>query len=117
MFKFESLEVWKKSVEFAAYIYELIKDFPNWESYNLTSQIARAAVSISLNIAEGSSRTSKVDNKRFIQMSIGSLNEVVTCLYIAKTQKYVKDAKFKEAYEKCEEISRMLYGFSKYLEK
>lgn len=73
MFKFESLEIWKESVSFASELYELTHKFPNWETYNLTAQLTRAATSVSLNIAEGSSRASKKDFNRFIQISVGSL--------------------------------------------
>lgn len=117
MFKFETLNVWKKSVDFISEIYAVVNKFPNWESYNLTSQITRAAVSVSLNIAEGSSRKSKLDNKRFIQISLGSLNEVVTCLYVARNQKYINKMEFNEIYDKCEHLSKMLYGFKKYLDQ
>ena len=102
MFKFESLEIWKESVKFIPEIYEVVESFPNWETFNLTSQFTRAAVSISLNIAEGPSRNSKKDFKRFIQISLGSLNEVVTCLYIAHNQKYIDSNKFNKIYGKCE---------------
>ena len=117
MFKFETLDVWKEAVKFVSEIYGLIKKFPNWETFNLTSQLTRAAVSISLNIAEGSGRKSKKDFQRFVQVSLGSLNEVVTCLYIARDQKYIDPKDFDEAYGRCERISKMLYGFINYLER
>lgn len=117
MFKFETLDIWKEAVKFLSEIYKITKKFPNWETYGLTSQLTRAAMSISLNIAEGSSRESKKEFKRFIQISLGSLNEVVTCLYAAKNEKYIDDKEFKGVYEKCEKISKMLYGFHKYLER
>ena len=115
MFSFESLDIWKESVKFAAEMYKLVKDFPNFETYNLISQLTRASVSISLNIAEGSSRKSQVDFKRFIQISIGSLNEVVTCLFIARHEQYIDEKKFEEVYKRCEQLSKMLHGFSRYL--
>ena len=116
MFKFETLEIWKEAVKFISEIYQLTKKFPNWESFNLTSQIVRAATSISLNIAEGSSRKSKLDFKRFVQISLGSLNEVVTCLYIARNENYISREDFDTVYVRCEQISKMLYGFVKYLD-
>jgi len=117
MFKFETLNIWKEAVSFISEVYKLSKNFPNWETYNLTSQLTRAATSISLNIAEGSSRTSKKDFKRFIQISLGSLNEVVTCLYVAKNENYIESKDFNKVYKRCEEISKMLYGFNKYLDR
>jgi len=117
MFKFETLDVWKKSVEFTTEIYKLTKKFPVSEQYGLTSQMTRAAVSISLNIAEGSSRKSKMDFRRFVQIALGSINEVVTCLYIAWNEKYVNKEDFDTTYKQCEQISKMLYGFQKYLDR
>jgi len=115
MFKFETLEIWKESVKFTSEIYTVVRRFPDWETYNLTSQLTRATISISLNIAEGAGRKSKLDFKRFIQMAIGSLNEVVTCLYIARNQKYISDQDFQNNYNRCEHLSRMLFGFMNYL--
>ncbi|MFA5088632.1 MAG: four helix bundle protein [Candidatus Omnitrophota bacterium] len=117
MFKFETLDIWKKSMEFGRVIYRLSKKIPKSEQFGLTSQLIRAGMSISLNIAEGSSRKSKIDFNRFIQMALGSLNEVVTCLYFAKSENYFTDNDFNNAYTQSEEISKMLYGFQKYLER
>lgn len=117
MFKFETLDIWKEAVKFVPQVYKLTEKFPNWETFSLTSQLTRSAISISLNIAEGSSRDSQKDFKRFIQIASGSLNEVVTCLFIARNAKYINDNEFNETYAKCEQISKMLHGFSKYLNK
>lgn len=116
-FKFEDLKIWKESVKFASEIYVLTKKFPTGEQFGLTSQLNRAAVSISLNIAEGEGRRSDSDLSRFIQISIGSLNEVVTILYIALEQKYINKADFDLFYKKSEEISKMLHAFRNYLKK
>ena len=115
MFKFETLDIWKITVQFGSDIYKVTRKFPKAEQFGLTSQLIRAATSISLNIAEGSSRTSKTDFQRFIQISIGSLFEVVTCLYFAKDQQYISDKEFRSIYDKCEQIAKMLYGFKRYL--
>lgn len=117
MFKFESLEIWQESVKFISEIYKLTKNFPNWETFSLTSQLNRAAISISLNVAEGSGRGSKIDFRRFIQIAIGSLNEVVTCIYIAQDQNYITKIEFEKTYKRCEQLSKMLYGFVNYLNK
>lgn len=114
-FKFEDLIVWKEAVKFSSEIYELTKKFPKDEQFGIISQLNRAAVSISLNIAEGKGRNSDTDFSRFIQIAIGSLYEVVTILYICKEQKYVNKAEFEKLYARCEEISKMLHGFRNYL--
>ena len=99
-FKFENLDIWKESVKFASDIYSLTKKFPKHEQFGLISQLNRAVVSISANIAEGEGRNSDPDLRRFIQIAIGSLNEVVTLLYICKDQKYVNNEDFKLFYSK-----------------
>jgi len=114
-FKFEDLKIWKESVKFASEIYKLTKNFPKDEQFGLISQLNRAAVSISSNIAEGEGRRSDSDLCRFIQISIGSLNEVVTLLYICLEQKYINKDKFESFYKRCEELSKMLHSFKNYL--
>ena len=61
MFGFEKLEVWQKAVDLADEVYRLTREFPDYEKFGLANQMRRAAVSISSNIAEGSSRESKID--------------------------------------------------------
>jgi four helix bundle protein len=65
-----------------------VQDFPKEERYNLSSQITKAAVSIPSNIAEGSSRTSEKDYKRFLEISLGSAFELETHILIANTVNY-----------------------------
>lgn len=114
-FKFESLKIWKEAVKFASETYSLTKKFPKNEEYGLSSQLNRAAVSISLNIAEGEGRGSAADLSRFIHIAIGSLYEVVTILYISLEQGYINKTQFDSLYKKCEELSKMLYGYKNYL--
>ncbi|MBN1913412.1 MAG: four helix bundle protein [Candidatus Omnitrophica bacterium] len=114
-FKFENLNIWKESVEFANEVYILTKSFPESEQFGLISQLNRAAVSISSNIAEGEGRNSDSDLSRFIHISIGSLNEVVTLLHIAHKQNYLNQNEFSSFYKKCEKLSKMLYSFRNYL--
>jgi four helix bundle protein len=83
-FKFEKLKVWQKSLDVTVDIYELTKKFPRQEIFGLTSQINRAADSISLNIAEGSTGQSDSEFNRFLGYSVRSGIEVVGCLHIAK---------------------------------
>lgn len=114
-FRFEKLEVWKESVKFVNEIYSISNKFPKEEQFGIISQLNRAAVSVSLNIAEGEGRNSDCDLSRFIQISIGSLYEVVTILYICRDQKYINKEQFDKLYIRCEEISKMLHGFKNYL--
>jgi four helix bundle protein len=111
MFRFERLDVWHKSIAFAERVYEVTRAFPPKEQYGLTSQLRRSAVSISANIAEGSSRTSDKDFSRFIEVSFGSLCETISHLRIARSQEFLAPDQFKELYNAAEELSRMLSSF------
>ena len=108
-FNFEKLSVYKKSNEFVNEIYLLTKKYPREEMFGLISQLRRAAVSIPLNIAEGSART-KRDFSRFVDMARGSIFECVTILEISIKQDYVDKTKFDELKNKLIEISKMLSG-------
>ena len=110
MFRFEKLAVWQKAIHLADMIYEVTQTFPTDERFGLTSQLRRAAVSISSNIAEGSSRSSNADFARFVEISYGSLMEVVSQLTIAKRQSIVSAIAYDDLYSKSEEVARMLSG-------
>jgi four helix bundle protein len=116
-FKFEKLKIWEDSVKFASEVYDVTRAFPKTEQFGLTSQLNRAVVSISLNIAEGEGRHSNNDFARFVQIAIGSLNEVVTLLYIALEQKYINKNEFDNLYKRCESISKMLHAFRNHLKQ
>lgn len=107
MFRFEELNVYKRSIEFNNSIYELTKSFPKEELFGLSNQLRRASVSITLNIAEGSSR-SKKDFRHFLGLSRGSCYECVAILEIAKNQDYISNKVYKEFYEKILSLSKML---------
>lgn len=86
MFNFEKLEVWQRAIDFADLVYVTTKAFPAEERFSLTSQVRRAGVSISSNIAEGCSRASKTDFARFIEIATGSVLEVVSQAFIGRRQ-------------------------------
>lgn len=110
MFRFEKLEVWQKAVDFAREIYELTTHFPNGERFGLLSQMRRAAVSVSSNIAEGTGRSSDKDFAHFIEIAYGSLLEVISQLQTAHQLAYVTRIKRDETYHQAEELARMLSG-------
>ena len=83
------LDVWNLSVEFVTEIYDLSRRFPEDEKFGLTSQIRRAAVSISSNIAEGAARGSRKEFMRFLYIALGSLAEIETQLLIATNLGYL----------------------------
>lgn len=115
MFNLEKLEVWRKSAEFADLLYQLTRSFPIEERFGLTNQMRRASVSISSNIAEGSSRSSKTDYSRFIELAAGSLFEVISQAHVAVRQMYLSEEDFRSIHASAEALSRMLSGLKSYL--
>ncbi len=109
-FKFENLVVWQKALDFDEDINKLVKSFPKDEVYILTSQIKRAADSIVLNIAEGSTGQTNPEFKRFLSYATRSAVEVVACLHIAKKRSFINQDIFQNYYSKAEEIIKMLQG-------
>lgn len=97
-FKFEKLEVWKELVELSYKTHQLTSAFPKQELYALTSQIKRAADSVSLNIAEGSTGQSNAEFKRFLSFSIRSGVEVVGCIYLARRRNLIREDEFNSVY-------------------
>ena len=97
-FRFEKLTVWQESRVFIVKLYKITSKFPSEEKFSLTDQIRRAGVSIALNIAERSGKKSDIDFIRFLRISIGSVNEVVTGLYLAQDLKYLDKTDFDNLY-------------------
>lgn len=114
-FKFEKLEIWKRSVELSSEVHELTRSWPNDELYILTSQIKRATDSISLNIAEGCTGQSNKEFNRFLGIALRSGIEVVTCLYLAQKRDLINKDKFDKHYKELLEITKMIQGFRKSL--
>lgn len=112
-FKFEKLEVWKESVELSYKIHQLASSFPKEELYALTSQIKRAADSVSLNIAEGSTGQSNAEFRRFLSFSIRSGIEVVGCIYLAKKRNLISEDDFNSVYSALDNLVRRIQALKK----
>jgi four helix bundle protein len=111
-YKFEQLEVWQMSVEYIDLIYLLAEKLPKVEDFNLKSQIIRAATSVALNIAEGSTGQSNAEQARFLGMAIRSLVETVACQHIIRRRRYLADASLlDQAYSKSNELAKRLQAF------
>jgi four helix bundle protein len=110
MFNFEKLDVWQKSIALADQVYVVTKLFPADERFGLTNQMRRAAVSISSNIAEGCSRASKPDFRRFVEIAAGSTFELVSQARIARAQGFLAAAEHEKVYRDALEVVRMLTG-------
>ncbi len=90
-FKFEKLEVYQLALAYIDEIYDLSSQLPKSEEYNLKSQIVRAATSVALNIAEGSTGQSDAEQNRFLGMAVRSVLETVACLHIIRRRKFITD--------------------------
>jgi four helix bundle protein len=106
---FNDLLVWQKAHEFVLEIYTLTAGFPKQETYGLTSQMRRAAVSIPANIAEGFRRRGKADKARFMNLAQGSLDESSYYLILSRDLGYGDTRKLSDALE---EIGRMLQAYT-----
>jgi len=112
---YRDLLVWQKSLILVTNIYKASKSFPKDETYGLTSQIRRCAVSIPSNIAEGYGRKSTSDYIRFLNIATGSLYELQTQLEICLNLQHLNKSSFDELYESSREIERMLSSLTKKL--
>ena len=90
-FKFEKLQVWQDSLDYLELVYKIASELPESERYNLRLQIIRAATSVNLNIAVGSTGQSDAEQVRFFGMALRSLLETVACLHIIHRMKLVTD--------------------------
>jgi len=115
MFNFKKIDAWQKAVVFADCAYSHVKSFPEPERFGPTSQLRRAAVSVPSNIAEGSSRPSRSDFARFVEIATGSLFEVVSQATIAQRQGFMEQTAYLRFRDSAEELARILSGLRKSL--
>ncbi len=113
---YRNLEVWKKAYERGLLIYRYTDCFPAKETYGMTSQIRRSATSIAVNIAEGYSRKSDNELRRFLLIARGSASETETWLMFAKDLGYIENKKAEEIFSLINEVKALIYGFLKSLE-
>lgn len=114
---YKELRVYQASLDLVDAIYDVVEHFPKNESYVLSDQLRRAAISICSNIAEGSGRGTTKDYLRFIDMSKGSLCEVEAQLTIALRRKYINEIHYQKLSNLSDEIDKMLYGMQQSLRK
>lgn len=110
---FTDVIAWKSSYKLAIAVYRLTESFPRSESYGLTSQLRRAVVSISSNIAEGFGRTSVREKDQFYAIARGSLTEVQNQLLIAKGVGYIGERRYDQIETLCVETIKILSGLQK----
>jgi four helix bundle protein len=114
-FKFEKLEIWQLAITLANDIHNLTRSFPKEEMFSLTSQIKRAADSISLNIAEGSTGQSNAEQVKFLGYAQRSALEVVNCLYLAIKRDYINQEVFERFYNELDKIVAKVQAFKNHL--
>ena len=107
---FRDLVVWQKSLDLAVRIYGLTRNFPREELYGLTSQIRRAAVSVSSNIAEGQGRLSPGEFRQFLGIARGSNFELQTQLEVARALGMGEAKMIDEAVALSHQVGKMIYG-------
>lgn len=115
MFRFEELEIWKQSVDYGTKIYKISEKLPKDEVFGLTSQLRRAAVSISSNIAEGSGSATKREFQRFLDIAIKSTLETVSQLLFAVKLGFFKANELSSLYSEAETLIRRIHAFKKKL--
>ena len=107
---YRDLVVWRKAMDAVELIYRLSEGFPKTETYGLTSQIRRAAVSVPSNIAEGQGRKSTKEFLKHLSIAYGSLLEVETQIEIAKRLSYLSQDDCERVFQAVAEIGRLLNG-------
>lgn len=107
---FRDLHAWRKAHEFVLAIYGLTRDFPKQETYGLSNQMRRAAVSIAANIAEGFVKRGKPDKARFMNMAEGSLEESRYYLILTQDLGYGETGMLMTSLE---EVSRLLNSYTR----
>ena len=114
-FRFERIEAWQLARAFNGSVYRVTRRFPKEEMFALTSQIRRASVSISSNIAEGSGRNSDADFAHFLEIAYGSLMEVLSQLFVARGEEYISQAAFDDLAGQADVLAGKIVALTKSL--
>lgn len=112
---YRDLEVWQKAMDLVVECYRIAERFPRTETYGLTSQLQRAAVSVPANIAEGHGRSHTKEYLNHLSIACGTLMEVETHLQIAGRLSYLDNSSLQTLLDKSAEIGRMLNGLMRRL--
>ena len=115
MHNLKELKIWNKAMGLSVEVYKATEKFPKKETYGLTSQIRRSAVSIPSNIAEGAGRKSIHEFRHFLTISNGSSYELQTQIIISNQLSLLSNEVTEDLLSKIEEIQKMNYSFQKTL--
>ncbi|MBW3127937.1 MULTISPECIES: four helix bundle protein [Hymenobacter] len=111
MKNYKELRVWQQGLRIVGFAYEVARQLPREETYGLRSQMTRTAISIPSNIAEGSSRTSELEYKHFLEIALGSCFELDTQLIAAIQLGFIELPPDHPLPTLLEEEIKMLHGF------
>ena len=114
---YRELIVWQKAIELTSEVYSLTRGFPSDERFGITSQVRRAAMSISNNIAEGHGRATLGEFLNALSVARGSSNEVENCLLVSQRLQFATEAQVQPLLTLTNEILRMLAIFRAHLRK
>lgn len=114
---FKKLKIWQEGISLVQITYKIVKSFPDYEKFNLVSQLIRCAVSIPSNIAEGTSKRTDRHFIQFLENSLGSAFEWETQMIVAFNEKYISRDEFHLLEDKIQELQKMISGFIDGLEK
>lgn len=112
--RFEDMTVWQESQELAVLIYSITKKFPKEELYSITSQLRRAASSVSANIAEGFGRDSNKDKAHFYHIARGSLLETKNFIYLSAKLGYMSQEDVTRCIDSADSINNQITAILKY---
>jgi four helix bundle protein len=113
--KFTDLIVWQKAHKFVLNVYKVTEKFPTSEQFGLTSQVRRAAISVTSNIVEGFERGSNKEFKQFLVIARASLAEVQSQLLLARDLNFIKAEDFEKLASQSVEVHKLINGFMKSL--
>ncbi|MEO6167354.1 MAG: four helix bundle protein [Chitinophagales bacterium] len=108
---FKKLKIWNAAMDIVDEVFALTSKFPKEEIFCLQSQSRRAAIAMPSNVAEGSGRRTKKDFSNFIDIALGSSNELVTQLIIAERRKYILNAECESLASKIQQWQNMTVSF------
>lgn len=112
-FKFESLDVWKRSIDFADAMYSLADKLPQNYQFSLGEQLRRASLSVPTNIAEGSGRDNVKEKKYFYRIAKGSLYEVVSLMVMVGKRGHLERDTYRKHYQEANEIASILTALTR----
>ncbi|MEK7482010.1 MAG: four helix bundle protein [Patescibacteria group bacterium] len=112
---FTDLIAWQEAHKLVLLTYKITNNFPQKEIYALTSQMRRAVISVTSNIAEGFSRKSSKEKIQFFYMALGSSTELQNQFIISKDIKYINNQNFNEVFNLINNVQKLTYGLIKNL--